>query len=244
MGNKVFNLSIINPSIFYSIRLLKTKTQATETTLWNLLYTRCRVLVVKNLPANAGDKRDAGLIPGWGRSPGGGHSNPLRSSCLENPMDRGAWRAMVHRLQSQTWVKQLSTCTRAPGIVLGAGVSDWGHWEPFWGKKIGKAEWRGNLEMFLRVGDLQGGKREQKITVQSYQSVQMYGFMKVLWCLGFSMAWWQGSRKPVHLERYTAGGLFWVALLPGEGVCTLSYRHQQYMVMVLGRKGFSSTLLC
>ena len=48
------------------------------------------VLVVKNPPANAGDVRDVGLIPGWGRSPGEGHGNPLQYSCLENPMDRGA----------------------------------------------------------------------------------------------------------------------------------------------------------
>ena len=46
---------------------------------------------VKNLPANAGDP---GLIPGFGRSPGGGHGNPLQYSCLENPMDKGAWRAI------------------------------------------------------------------------------------------------------------------------------------------------------
>jgi len=46
-------------------------------------------LVVKNLPASAGDIRDDGLIPGWGRSPGGGNSNPLQYSCLENPMDKG-----------------------------------------------------------------------------------------------------------------------------------------------------------
>ena len=50
----------------------------------------------KNLPANAGDARHIGLIPGSGRSPGGGHSNPLQCSCLENPMDRGAWWATVH----------------------------------------------------------------------------------------------------------------------------------------------------
>ena len=48
------------------------------------------VLVVKSPPANAGDIRDAGLIPGSGRSPGGGHSNPLQYSSLENPMERGA----------------------------------------------------------------------------------------------------------------------------------------------------------
>ena len=49
------------------------------------------VLVVKNPPANAGDVRDVGLIPGSGRPPGGGHGNPLQYSCQENPMDRGAW---------------------------------------------------------------------------------------------------------------------------------------------------------
>ena len=48
------------------------------------------VLVVKNLPANAGDVRDVGSIPGWGIHPGEGHGNPLQYSCLENPMDRGA----------------------------------------------------------------------------------------------------------------------------------------------------------
>ena len=55
--------------------------------------------MVKNPPANAGDLRDVGLIPESGRLPGGGHSNPLQYSCLENPMDRGAWRARVHGVQ-------------------------------------------------------------------------------------------------------------------------------------------------
>ena len=50
-------------------------------------------LVVKNLPANAGDIRDSGWIPGLGRSPGEGNGNPLEYSCLENPMDRKAWQA-------------------------------------------------------------------------------------------------------------------------------------------------------
>ena len=60
-------------------------------------------LVVKNPPANAGDAGDAGLIPGWRRSPGEGHDNPLQYSCLENPMDRGAWRPTVHGVtKSQT----------------------------------------------------------------------------------------------------------------------------------------------
>ena len=56
-------------------------------------------ILVKNLPANAGDTRDAGSIPGLGRFPGGGHSNPLQYSCLENPMGGGAWWATVHGSQ-------------------------------------------------------------------------------------------------------------------------------------------------
>ena len=53
------------------------------------------VLVVKNLPANTGDIRDMGRIPGLGRFPGGGHGNSLQYSCLENSMDRGAWQTTV-----------------------------------------------------------------------------------------------------------------------------------------------------
>ena len=52
--------------------------------------------MVKNPPANARDLSDVGSIPGSGRSSGGGHSNPLQYSCLENPMDRGLWQATVH----------------------------------------------------------------------------------------------------------------------------------------------------
>ena len=62
----------------------------------SLSRTSLVVLVVKNPPANVGNIGVAGSIPGLGRSPGGGHSNPLQHSCLENPMDRGAWRAAVH----------------------------------------------------------------------------------------------------------------------------------------------------
>ena len=51
------------------------------------------IYMVKNSPANAGELRDAGLIPGSGRYPGGGNDNPLQYTCLENPMDRGAWQA-------------------------------------------------------------------------------------------------------------------------------------------------------
>ena len=66
-------------------------------------------LVVKNPPANAGRLKRNRFIPGSGRSPGGGHGNPLQYSCLENPMDRGAWRATVHGV-AKSWIqlKQLS----------------------------------------------------------------------------------------------------------------------------------------
>ena len=66
--------------------------------------------MVKNLPAEAGDVRDVCSIPGSGRSPRGGNGNPLHYSCLVNPMDRGAWWAIVHRVEkSRTRLKPLST---------------------------------------------------------------------------------------------------------------------------------------
>ena len=66
-------------------------------------------LVAKNLPANAGDIRDEGSVPQLGRSPGEGNGNPLQYSCLENPMNRGAWRATVHRVaKSRTPLKRPS----------------------------------------------------------------------------------------------------------------------------------------
>ena len=70
------------------------------------------MLVVKNLPANDGDVEDMGLIPGLGRFSGGWHGNPVQYSFTENPADRGAWWATVHRVaKSQTRLKQLSTHT-------------------------------------------------------------------------------------------------------------------------------------
>ena len=61
-------------------------------------------LVINNPLASEGDMRDVGSIPGSGRSPGGGHSNPLYYSCLENTMDRGAWQATVHRV-TKNWTR-------------------------------------------------------------------------------------------------------------------------------------------
>ena len=70
---------------------------------YDLIWASQVALVVKNLPANAGDDRDVGLIPGLGRSPRVGNGNPLQYSCLRNPMDGGAWWAIVHGVaKSQT----------------------------------------------------------------------------------------------------------------------------------------------
>ena len=69
--------------------------------------------MVKNSPANAGDIRDAGLISGSGRSPGGGQGNPLQHSCLENSMGRGAWWAAVHGITESDTTKRLSRHAKA-----------------------------------------------------------------------------------------------------------------------------------
>ena len=68
-------------------------------------------LVVENLPANTGDVRDAGSLPGSGRSPGGGHGNPLQDSCQENPTDRGAWWATVQGVAKSRTRLRLSMLT-------------------------------------------------------------------------------------------------------------------------------------
>ena len=84
--------------------------------------------VVKNLPAKAGDTRDVRSIPGSGRSYGGGNGNPLQYSCLENPMDRGAWQVMVHgvaKSQTRDTTKRLSVHTPyyCPPSALEVGSS-------------------------------------------------------------------------------------------------------------------------
>ena len=80
--------------------------------LHSVMFIKCLsqvALVVKNAPASARDISDVGSIPGSGRSTRGEHGNLLQYSCLENPMDRGAWRATVHGVAwSQTWLKWLS----------------------------------------------------------------------------------------------------------------------------------------
>ena len=76
--------------------------------------------MVKNPPAVAGDVEDASLIPGSGRSPGGGHSYPLQCSCLENPMDRRAWWAAVHGV-TKSWARLMTKqqqCREKPSSSL------------------------------------------------------------------------------------------------------------------------------
>ena len=83
------------------------------------------VLVGKNQPANAGDIRDEGSIPALGRFPGGNFGNPLQYSCLENPMDREAWWAVVHRVaKSRTQWSELA-CTPASQIICFWPLFSW-----------------------------------------------------------------------------------------------------------------------
>ena len=88
--------------VYYHNQLCQTSAQYLASHLTNLGLSQV-ALMVRNLPANAGDIRDTGLIPELGRSPGEGNDNPLQYSCLENPMDRGAWQAVIYGItKSQT----------------------------------------------------------------------------------------------------------------------------------------------
>ena len=75
--------------------------------------------MVKNLPANAGDIRNPGSIPGSGRFPERGHGNALQYSCLENPVDRGAWCAAVHQVTKSRTLKRLNTNTQVIQMING-----------------------------------------------------------------------------------------------------------------------------
>ena len=77
-------------------------------------------LVVKNPPASSGNIRDIDSVPQWGGFPRGGHGNPLQYFCLENPMDRGAWWATVHRVaKNWTRLKQFSTHACSSSVKWG-----------------------------------------------------------------------------------------------------------------------------
>ena len=122
----------------------KSQTQLSNWTTTNIcIYTHTHTrssqvaLVVKNPSTNSGDGRDVGSIPESRRSPGGGNGSPLQYSCLESPMDRGAWRAAVHGWQSQTWLKWYSmhahihthTPTITTKLFPSISFSNW-NWNP------------------------------------------------------------------------------------------------------------------
>ena len=86
--------------------------------------------VVKNPPANAGDARNVGLIPGLGRFPGGEHGNPFQYSCLENPMDRGAWQATVHGV-TKKWTKPGTGWACGITWNVSRGLSEISGWQPY-----------------------------------------------------------------------------------------------------------------
>ena len=121
---RYFNLSLEKKAKNRAVGLkcdLKKYIKKPSVMYWSQLWTMYGlgfqvVLVVKNPPVNAGDVRDAHSIPGSRRSPGGGHGNPLQYSCLENPMDRGAWWPMVHRVakRSLPWILRSDCPVRIP----------------------------------------------------------------------------------------------------------------------------------
>ena len=89
-------------------------------------------LVVKNLPANAGEIRDAGSIPESGRFPGEGNGNPLQYSYLENSIDRATWQPTIHRLtMRQTWLKWLSMHAHRQCLTEGISAT-WSSYLPSW----------------------------------------------------------------------------------------------------------------
>ena len=105
-----FSISSFSPCLLSYYDFFFSSSQLAPILVTPKIGTSLMALVVKNPPANAGDIKDLGSIPGSGRSPGGRNGNPLKYSCLENTMDRGAWGASVHRVaKSQTQLKQLST---------------------------------------------------------------------------------------------------------------------------------------
>ena len=118
-------------------------------------------LVVKNPPANAGDTRDTGLIPGLERSPGGGHGNALQYSCLENPVDRGAWQAAVH------WVTK--SWTQSTHIII----------KGFWVRcrlRLNGMEWRRNSTLHsitTCAGTLQGCEPGGQPVIPMFSGTQL-----------------------------------------------------------------------
>ena len=95
--------------------------------LWPHFF--CVAQVVKNPPASAEEIRDTGSIPGSRKPPGLGNGNPLQYSCLENPINRGAWQATVHRItKSRTWLSNWEGKPTADSKVIGSMERLHRHW--------------------------------------------------------------------------------------------------------------------
>ena len=120
------------------------------------------MLMVRNSFASAGDVRDAGLIPGSRRSPGGGHGNPFQYSFLEDPMDRGAWWARVHRV-TQSWI-------RLKRLSMDACMSD------LWMSKIIDS-W---MVYILRAEDLK--KKKKKVLTHKQGRIRAQTLRILLFC--------------------------------------------------------------
>ena len=121
-------------------------------------------LVVKNPPDSAGDIRDSGSIPGLGGSPGRGPGKTLQYSCLENPLDRGAWWATVHRVsKSRTGLKRLSTHTRAISPLDCEHIKDNSHWLLcLYSPKVCAGHTVGFQQVFVDLLKIKGGLNVRK----------------------------------------------------------------------------------
>ena len=131
LGHRLWNLSPEQDHLGNSLEMQIPGSEPSHcwfSLVWSqgVLWTSQVVLVVKNSAVNAGDARDKCSIPGSGRSPGGGHGNPLQYSCLEHSMDRGAWWATVHGV-TKRWTR-LSNSAHIHKGILQPVPTEW--WEP------------------------------------------------------------------------------------------------------------------
>ena len=159
---------------------MKTGDSSSFLTPLGIIYTLSQAsqvaLVVKNLPATARDTRNTSSVSGSGRSPAGGHGNPLQYTCLENPTDRGAWWATVHRVaKSQTWLKRLSMHAH----IHQANTEIWIHLssesEPQAGPPLGTTE-------IWRTRDLYTSclkKQLQRVEIESLWRQMLFSFHSV-----------------------------------------------------------------
>ena len=142
--------------------------------------------VVKTLPANGGDTRDVDLIPESGRSPIEGNRNPLQHSCLENSMDRGAWRAAVHGVPKSRTRLSMHVCT-----------SPW--------KSVCADVWAGNLD-FRSAPNTTNRKEGLTVTTLFGQTMWLYVVIRQ----AEASTWWAPSESPGH---WTSDELPWLAAL-------------------------------